>query len=47
MGQPQILFDNGFHLARRDGVKIKHVGDLDFHRVRKRVVEINVAHTLI
>jgi hypothetical protein len=46
MRQPKIFLDHGFHLARRNGVKIKDVSDLNLYRLGKRIVEINVAHGL-
>jgi len=47
VGQSQILFDDRFDIARRDGVKIKDVGDLDLHRLRERVIGIDFTYTLI
>ena len=38
----QILFDHALDLARRDGVKIKDIGNLHSHGFRKRIEGINL-----
>ena len=47
VGQSQVFFNHRFYVARRNSVKIKHVRDLNFHRLGKWIVEIDVAHRLI
>ena len=38
----QVLLDDGAHLARRDGVEVEHVLDLQTHGLRERVEGVNV-----
>ena len=44
MGEAQVFLDHGFYIPRWNRVQIKHVSDLDLHRIGKRIVRINVAH---
>jgi hypothetical protein len=46
-GFEQVLFDDGAHLARRDGVQVEHVPYLQTHRLGERVEGVNVRLFLI
>jgi hypothetical protein len=46
MGQLQVFLDQAFHVARRDGMKIEDVRNLDFHWFREGVVKIIFVHKL-
>jgi hypothetical protein len=43
----QILVHHALNVARRNGVEIENVCDLQPDRLRKRIVEIDLAHLFV